>query len=117
MVMRFYWGLGVGHVHSHDDAIINGPSEDEAMESEDEEDPAGTLEIALPLEVQEVQDLDGESLAEENVGSSGILEELLEVDDRDDEEWEDSEHDLEEDSEDHDSDVGDSGYGGMDSTY
>lgn len=113
--MRFHWGLGVGHVHSHEDAIINGPSEDEAMESEDEEDPVGILETALPSEVQEVQDLDGEGLGE---GNTGNPEELLGVDDEDEEEWEDSEDDddLGEDSEGHDSDAGDSGYGGMDAT-
>lgn len=113
--MRFYWGLGVGHVQSHGDVIINGPSEDEAMEIEDEEDPAGTVETGLSSEMLQVPDL-GEGLGEGNMGNLGILEELLGVDEGDDSEWENSEDDLGEDSEGHDSDLGDSGYGGMDST-
>lgn len=115
MVMRFYWGLGVGHVYSHEEAKLDGGSEDQIMESEDEEDEeddVGMLEL-MPSEVPEAREVDEdlEDFAEE----AGLLEENLGMDNGDDEDWEDSEDDLEEDSGDQ-GDEGVSGYADMDST-
>lgn len=35
MIMRFYWGLGVGHVYSHGDAYISAMDEEDGEEASD----------------------------------------------------------------------------------
>lgn len=35
MIMRFYWGLGVGHVYSHGDAYVGATDEEEGEEASD----------------------------------------------------------------------------------
>lgn len=101
MVMRFYWGLGVGHVYSHGDAILEGGSEDQIMESEDEEDPVETFEVVMRSEEPDACNLDEDLEEEEDAERVGPSEENLGMDDGDDEDWEDSDDDLGENSEDH----------------
>lgn len=110
--MRFYWGLGVGHVYSHEDVRMGGPSEDETMESEDEDDTVGTSRgFRQPerLEVQDIDEDDGDLEGHEGCTNS-TAEECLGLD-----AGEDSEGDSTEGSE--GSSDGGSGYGGMDSTH
>lgn len=114
--MRFYWGLGVGHVYSHKDAITGRPSEDEIMESEEEEDTSGTLEGLGQREGSEERDIVEDEDSEGQEESTNLTaEECLGLDDRDDKGWGDSQYDSTEGSE-SSSDDGGSGYGGMDST-
>lgn len=115
MVMRFYWGLGVGHVYSHEDAILDGGSEDQIMESEDEEDEEDSVGVfGVPSKVPEAHNLDED--LEDYAEETGPLEGNLGMDHGDDEDWEDSEDDLEEDSGDHGDEEPVSGYADMDST-
>lgn len=112
MIMRFYWGLGVGHIYSHKDTITVSPSEDEIMESEDEDE---TVETTGSIKPAEVQDIDEDEYDEGHEEITRTAEECLGLNAREDEGWEDPDGDSTEGSEDSSSDGG-SGYGGMDST-
>lgn len=112
MIMRFYWGLGIGHVYSHEDTIMERQPDNEIMESEDEELDLVKLSEDVPM-------LEGQGVDEdEDFEHLGVAEAI----DLDDEGWVDSDEE-EEDSPDNPEGCGDSdeedqsGYGGMDSVF
>lgn len=103
MLMRYHWGIGIGHIYSHDSptASADDSSElslDECSEEEAEvelKDEGNLKEINLEVEIGEAQDKDNEAAGGEDSGDDDAEGgEDLEPLSSDDENWESDDSDA-----------------------
>lgn len=96
MVMRFYWGLGVGHVYSHQD-WEGGEVDDEDMDIDTDSDQE------LGLSMAETGALAQDKLDEDGVEEDGVEEDVeeniaaaaeLSLEDRETDPWLESEEEV-----------------------
>lgn len=93
--MRFYWGLGVGHVYSHQNQTVDDSMEMEA-EAEDGAEEEAEEESEAPLECHNVP-MDTENLGEAEDSDNGEDDSqagsALGMEDRENDNWMDEDSD------------------------